>query len=134
MIRGGGDKVHHASGPLFPSTGSRGVEEEGEGQEKAKGRQPQSPRCPMESGCPPVPSPVGSPPFKTDFEEEEEEEEEDDADLTPETLAGFTDEGGHTSTGMGGLAFGSSPVTHFRSVGAWGCSPPSSCLPPGALF
>ncbi|XP_078237107.1 low density lipoprotein receptor adapter protein 1 isoform X2 [Pogona vitticeps] len=69
--------------------GSRGVEEEGEGQEKAKGRQPQSPRCPMESTCPPVPSPVGSPPFKTDFEEEEEEEEEDDADLTPETLAGY---------------------------------------------
>ncbi|XP_062822768.1 numb-like protein isoform X5 [Anolis carolinensis] len=41
-----------------------------------------------------------------------------------------------TSPGGGHLAFSSSPATtRFPpSLGAWSCSPPSSCLPPGTLF
>ncbi|KAM6459074.1 uncharacterized protein PHA67_008067 isoform 3-T3 [Liasis olivaceus] len=32
------------------------------------------PMCPIESTCPPVRTPLGSPPFKTDFEDEDDEE------------------------------------------------------------
>ncbi|KAM6459073.1 low density lipoprotein receptor adapter protein 1-like isoform 2-T2 [Liasis olivaceus] len=87
------------------------------------------PMCPIESTCPPVRTPLGSPPFKTDFEDEDDEE----GDLN-EAFSGCMEEGGCPTTDAGSLTFGSSPVTQFYSVAAWGCSPPSNCLPPGTLF
>nr|XP_028581232.1 low density lipoprotein receptor adapter protein 1-like isoform X4 [Podarcis muralis] len=105
---------------------------EGEGEKKPS----LSPLCPpVESTRPPGRSPLGSPPFKTNFEEEEEEdeEEEEEEDLN-EAFSGRVEERGRPTTGVGGLAFGGSPVARFQSVAAWGCSPPSSCLPPGTFF
>ncbi|XP_039202075.1 low density lipoprotein receptor adapter protein 1-like isoform X2 [Crotalus tigris] len=87
------------------------------------------PICPIETTCQPVRTPLGSPPFKTDFEDEDDEE----GDLN-EAFSGCMEEGGCPTTDAGSLTFGSSPVTQFHSVAAWGCSPPSNCLPPGTLF
>ncbi|XP_042302988.1 low density lipoprotein receptor adapter protein 1-like isoform X2 [Sceloporus undulatus] len=99
--------------------GSREEEEEEEAEEE---KPPQRPLCPLEAG----PS-LGSPPFKADFEEEEEEGNFNDS------LASCMEEGGYP-TGGGDIAFGSPPAAWLQSGVVWGCSPPSSCLPPGTLF
>ncbi|XP_048371561.1 low density lipoprotein receptor adapter protein 1-like isoform X2 [Sphaerodactylus townsendi] len=90
--------------------------------------------CPVESTCQPVRSPMGSPPFKTNFEEEDEEEEEEEESDLPDSFSGFTEEGGCSATDVGCVAFGSSPVTQFQSEATMGSGHPNSHLPPGMLF
>ncbi|XP_060107365.1 low density lipoprotein receptor adapter protein 1-like isoform X2 [Heteronotia binoei] len=48
---------------------------------------PLSTLCPMESPCQPVRSPMGSPPFKANFEDDDEEEEEEEEGDLPETFS-----------------------------------------------
>ncbi|XP_054849244.1 low density lipoprotein receptor adapter protein 1-like [Eublepharis macularius] len=87
--------------------------------------------CPMESTGR---SPVGSPPFKTNFEEdeEEEEEEEEEGDL-PESFSGCMEEGGRSTTDVG-HPFGSPPVTQFQLEATEGSGHPNSHLSQGTLF
>ncbi|XP_061481983.1 low density lipoprotein receptor adapter protein 1-like [Rhineura floridana] len=91
--------------------GSR--EEEGEEQQPTFG-----PLCPVESTCQPARSPVGSPPFKTNFEEEEEEE------------GGLNEAfSGCGRACVGGLSSHAPPAS-----GSLGQQPSSSSLPPGMFF
>nr|XP_060610813.1 low density lipoprotein receptor adapter protein 1-like isoform X3 [Anolis sagrei ordinatus] len=115
--------------------GSRGDEEEEEEEGVALQGENSLVLCSSEGACC---RPSGSPPFKANFEEEEEDDDEDDeeeGDLN-DNLSSCLEEGVCPAAGGGHLAFsGGSPSNRFLpSLGAWSCSPPSSCLPPGTLF